>query len=538
MYLAQIEGRCSLQYTAEDEDRQQWLKEWIDPKNDGESYQHKKRETRLGSDNIYRIELKFPWRVFSNGGKDSIPRPVLGKNGIPFIPGSSIKGLFKRVCNSKQKKLYCGDENNPGCLRFHGAYPIGNWAKNITVTETKDGVKTTKVCYLIEDVVHPQQKRQIEKETTTSASALISFYEPTFSFEFSNVNENINWTEVESILHQALSRGLGGKTSTGYGFVDSPEYAKPTSSLYNNAEHIRLEGTGVSSKLINGQPEFRPNLFKATLRGHTIRLLSGLINDKLIDRYIDRLFGSTNNPGSLQLYWENKKKISFDKKGRKETNPTYKVEGILHICSQNTQEVSLIGLVIKFAFILGGFGKSWRRVSHEQFYKEYFQAQNKYDIGCHWKSLDEGWIDIKNSDDLGKFLGKVRNDFQKYLGSNPNYQPSNKWREVWHPDRVAVYSNVVQKSEVIELFHNEVFKYTPAIGGRNLGDKRPTAVSSVWHRMLPIGDGNYLEIVTLFHHARSDWKHKTQGNQLSNFIQELESAGLTLSWGSEPAENP
>ncbi len=66
-------------------------------------------------------------------------------------------------------------------------------------------------------------------------------------------------------------------------------------------------------------------------------------------------------------------------------------------------------------------------------------------------------------------------------------------------DLGLLYSN--PKSEAIELFHDPVFKYTPAIGGREYqppinGEERnspPTAVSSVWHRMLPIDDkGNYL----------------------------------------------
>jgi CRISPR-associated protein Cmr6 len=125
MYLAQIEGRCSLQYIAENEDRKTWLKEWVDPKQDGKPYT---RENNING-SIHCFEIKFPGRVFSNSGRDSILRPVMGKNGIPYIPGSSVKGLFRRVCNRQQKIDYCGDSDHPGKLRFHGAYPKGDWTK-------------------------------------------------------------------------------------------------------------------------------------------------------------------------------------------------------------------------------------------------------------------------------------------------------------------------------------------------------------------------------------------------------------------------
>lgn len=542
MYLAQIQGRCSLQYTAEDDDRQQWLKEWIDPKdgwieaNDkNRYYQHQSKGTGLGLDNIYRVEVKFPWRVFSNSGLDSIQRPVLGKNGIPYIPGSSIKGLFKRACNPKQRELYCGNEDNPGCLRFHGAYPIGDWAKKDRITERSNGQEIIKTIYLIEDVVHPQQKRQTANQEKTSASSLISFYKPTMSFEFSSSRKNIVWQEVKDILHKALSQGVGGKTSTGYGFANAPEYAQSGKALYKQAIHIQLEGTGVSSKLINGKPEFRPNLFKAVLRGHAIRLLSGLVNSELTDKTVDNLFGKTDCPGVLQIYWANPEQQTIDKPFRKVTNPTYKVNGTLHIYSPDPKKVVLINLIMQFAFVMGGFGKSWRRVSHEEFYQEYFQAQHKYDIGCHWKSLDKSWISVNSSGDLAAFIDRVRQGILDYLSLSLSPSHSSKLREAWEPNRVAVYSKVVTESQAIRLFHDDVFKHTPAIGGRNVGDERPTAVSSVWHRMLPLDDGkNYLEIVTLFHHDRSAWQHTTEKDQLSNFIQELKSAGLTLSWGSEP----
>jgi CRISPR-associated protein Cmr6 len=535
MYLAQIEGRCSLQYTAEDADRQQWIKEWVDPKQDGHPYQHSEQNIKLGKDgSMFRIQVNFPWRVFSNCGQDSILRPVLGKNGIPFIPGSSIKGLFRRVCDETQKILYCGDKEHPGLLRFHGAYPVGNWTAKCSVTRMENGQAVQNTYYLIEDLVHPQQKRQVEREDITSASALISLYKPTLIFEFSSTYKHIEWPEVEQLLQQALCRGIGGKTSTGYGFGSVPDYTQSSNELlYKEAFHIRLEGTGVSSKLLSGNPEFRPNIFKAVLRGHTCRLLAGVCqSEELVRSKVEHLFGSTKAPGQVQIYWEQSQQPRYDKAGRKASNPTYNTQGNLHFLAPPIEQ-EFINLVLRFAFIMGGFGKSWRRIAHEVFHKTYVKLPRKFDIGCHWKCFDSDWVNVRNVQELTAFLDSLQAGCTEYLQYN-SVQPLQRWREAWHRERVLVYSQVVSESQIVELFHDSLFKTTPAIGGRKPGDQRPTFVSSVWHRMLPIPNNQYLEIVTIFHGDRTPWKRQGT-DQLSPFIEAITSALeiTTPTWGDD-----
>lgn len=574
MYLAQIEGRCSLQYTAEDDDRQQWLKEWVDPKQDGQPYQHNENNFQLGvNGSKFCVRIKFPGRVFSNCGKDSILRPVLGKNGIPFIPGSSVKGLFKRVCNNEQKNQYCGNEEIPGKLRFHGAYPVGNWTGKSKVSVKENGQTVQKTCYLIEDLVHPQQNRQVEAEDITSASAFISFYQPTMIFEFSSADvadfvydyyllviaqllnnqylrvlnfhfhtlikqcQAINWQEVEQLLRQALSQGIGGKTSTGYGFAAPPDYAKSGSTLYQQALHISLEGTGVSSKLLSKKHEFRPNMFKAALRGHVCRLLAGIFNqEQLIKDKADELFGSTKAPGKVQIYWEQLGQPNYDTRGRKENNPTYSNRGVLHILS-SPDDKDFINHVLQFAFIMGGFGKSWRRIAHELFHKEYIQQERKFDIGCHWKCFaPSDWVNVQSAEDLKSFLASLESLCCSYLNLNgSSVQPLVRWRESWHPDRVLVYSNVVSESKIVHLFHDERFKTVTAVGGRKIvNGKKVLVTSSVWHRMLPLPNNQYLEIVTVFHGDRIPWK-RNNIDQLQPFIQEIKTKLdiTTSTWGDE-----
>jgi CRISPR-associated protein Cmr6 len=88
----------------------------------------------------------------------------------------------------------------------------------------------------------------------------------------------------------------------------------------------------------------------------------------------------------------------------------------------------------------------------------------------------------------------------------------------------------------IKLFHDPNFKTTEAIGGRKPHREHPdkinppTEVSCVWHRMLPIGKDQYLEIVTIFHGDRRLWKREGL-DQLKPFIKALKDRGLVFTWG-------
>jgi len=462
---------------------------------------------------------------------------MLGKNGIPFIPGSGVKGVFLRYCKKSDPALairYCGDKEpvTQGILRFHGAYPVGDWAGTMSRED-----KATH--YRLVDVVHPQENRQIGiDEKSTSAFALISFYQPKLVFEISSTEllSQEEWRNISMKLKSALRQGLGGKTSTGYGlpFI--------TKNQYNI--NLSLHGVGITPVLLTGEPEFRPNVFKATLRGHAKRLLGGCCqnqqDDKRVERKIGELFGNTQAPGKVEIYWELRNPLP-----KTDWQSTYDIRGDLHISAPDT-DVEFLKCLIKFAYTMGGFGKSWRRVWHKDFYNNLH-----YDklIGCYWKCEDSNWKkdisewinDIKTQKQLGEFLKNLENVCKNYFQvKEPQFL---NWREAWHKKRVAVYSQIVSQSQVIELFHNEIYKQTQAIGGRKTitrlknGREEETevlVVSSVWHRMLPIDNDQYLEIVTVFHGDRRQWQHKSQDDQLQPFIKNLKDRGLQLSWGQEP----
>jgi len=534
MYRAQVGGRCSLMFAGNNQDLERWKDEWVYPNPEQPRYQ--KKEPTLGLDGtIYRIKVEFPFRLLSNCGQDNIIRPIMSKDGIPYFSGSSVKGLFRRACNDIQAKQYCGDDENltPGTLgfRFHGAYPVGDWSGMHKIKVWEKGKEVTKVRYRMLDVVHPQQERQIGSANKGStALASVSLYKPTMIFEFSSANPDTNWKEVETIFWKAIALGVGGKTSTGYGFGGHND--QHPAVVPDSKTNVMLIGQGVSPTLRSGEAEFRPNLFKASLRGHFQRLLAGVFGDSSkpndrskLSKEVDRLFGSSSSPGAIQLFWEERKEVTYGQFG---ATQTFKADGILHINASRNEDVELMEQVLKFAFIMGGFGKSWRRASHQLFHETY----KKFEIGCHWElpRMDRSWMQIKSTADLKSFLEEIYQYYITQFGEGKAVALD--WRESWHPDRLLVYAVVTQKSKAITLFHDEIYKTTPAIGGKNPNDDRPKFNSSVWHRMLPIDDANFLEVITIFHGQHGVWKHQTKGDQLQNFMASLQEKGLSCIWGN------
>ena len=538
MYRAQVSGRCSLQYGRDNKDLERWTKEWVNPDNDRNAQplaQHS--EPVLGLDgNIYRMKAKFPWRVFTNGGDDSILRPALGKDGIPIVPGSGIKGVFERLSRThleqdvrEEIRRYCGDADHQGLLRFHRAYPTGDWAGTRQVSLGKYGHSETR--YRMVDVVHPQQAGQVEGKGSPKAIAIVSFFEPELIFELSCQPrlelDEAGWKRIEGLLKRALRPGLGGKTSSGYGLhlLPQDEYAI----------NLKLKGTGVSSLLRSDEPEFRPNLFKATLRGQASRLLSGVSSDeRAVKNAVNRLFGGPEGPGRVNIYWDTPSKPTFRTQG-KEGTPIYQATGTLRVDAKG-KDLAFCKQLLAFTYVMGGWGKSWRRAWHSGpsgWHPGFMPSYSSRAIGCHWEWLDSEVLEkpeFKTVDDLKQFLTQVHTDCKRYLSSSDSRCLS--WKETWNPKRLAVYAALTKDSKAIYLFHDDEFKTTPAIGGRTAGDLRPTSFSSVWHRMLP-GEKEYLEIVTLFHSDRKPWRREDK-DQLPIFIDVLKQNGLRQVYGDKP----
>lgn len=562
MFRAQVEGRCQLQSIDNyQENSKVWIREWT------KYYLHYKT-LKSGKpfptpppwkqlfqvkpphfpDNVYCREYTQNWRFLTNSGQDeTIARPVFGTKGYPFYPGSSMKGAFRRACENKtERERYCGRDRRdlskqdlanlpegtsatkPGILRFHGGYPTNADWSNTCI-----------------DIIHPQQDKQIKQDDSPDPKVQIALKNVTWRFGISSsalINEH-EWQRIWEIWERALSFGLGSRVSAGYGYFKGYSPKENQQLL-----EVHLRGSGVASKLLDGTPELRSNTFKASLRGHTLRLLGGMTNPKIAEQLTNQLWGrsdsnDSNNDevsatvGLLGVFFKEPEKYPFSKhyfkspKGKKTSIDRYNFEEstltlfLMSSCQDPQQRKQLLNVataIVQFAMLLGGFGKSWRRIDHHKFYHEYVEGNppSKPAIGCHWEfceTSNEFYVPINQLTDVGTFIDQVRETIcnwakeQLSLGN----EVASKWREAWFRDRfqnngVQVWGRIAQSekdSQAVKWFHfpyqktnQETYSIKKNFAGKT-GKNAKTG--RIWHRMYPRYQngkltGEYVELLTLF----------------------------------------
>lgn len=492
MYRAQVEGRCQLQRiykrseleeiaSAENIQPEQysirWKNQWLEACGEGSSPLDL-FETSIEEPNPCQTkEYTISWRFVTNGGQDDgIIRPVIGAYGLPFYPGSSMKGAFCKACSDEQKQRYqlTKDQDTPSLLRFHGGYPISeNWKENLV------------------DIVHPQQGWQVKtlelskKPQGESGFALISLYQPTIKFGISSLSKTTDWEEIWQIWEKALGYGIGCRTSSSYG---------QSNQISNDVLYqAKLHGQGIASKLLSGELEFRPNIFRAAIRGHALRIFGGL-KQSLAEDIVDELFGGIRSKkekvGLLGMSFHLDDPADWHSKD--ETN-TYDVTGTLRwILSQESiliiekhrqLLIKLVEKLTQFAMLLGGFGNSWRRADHRIFYSKY----TKHLIGCHWKWVETDKNIVHNLADATTLIQDVIDTAKQWMElrfPNSSSQESvgltdieerqktkglilrsvrekpqslETWREAWRTDNVQVWGKVAKdanSSTIISWLHS------------------------------------------------------------------------------------
>lgn len=511
MFRAQIEGRCEIQRLVPGKPRQQaykWIEEWI------EGAAKEKPEFGKG---VQTKEYQITWRFVSNSGQDEgVIRPVIGAKGWPYYPGASMKGAFLRACTSAEAIAYCGGEiveegitkTKPGILRFHGGYPKDDsWMEGNLV-----------------DVVHPQENWQVTGENYGKHNAFIqiSLYKPTLVFGISSIRELSpeKWLEIWTIWERAIARGIGSRVSAGYG--------QPNLRRSNLILNVGLKSQGIASQLINKTGEFRPNMFKAALRGNTIRLLSGVTDETTAQTLTKELWGGLAGKdgaivGLLGITFRSTELEMDSYRYGNNTMPTYEllngtlnILGMRDISEKEQKNLKLfVTQLVKFTLLLGGFGKSWRRVDHRLFFPDYLNNNANPIIGCHWQFSqvsEKLYCPVTRLNDLTVFLDKIYNKVIKEwvkLRGQALSRTVSIYREAWHPEKVQVWARIAQNnldSEAIEWFHGPFAKNASIKGTELTGSIGQ--IGQIWHRMYPhyvankegilTATGKYVEILTIF----------------------------------------
>ncbi|MEH1932142.1 MAG: hypothetical protein V7L14_00075 [Nostoc sp.] len=532
MFQAPVTGRGQIQYIQHPEKSQRWVDEWV------EAAATNSPQFRS---NVKTKEYKITWRFVSNSGQDDdIIRPVIAAKGFPYYPGASMKGGFLRCCNPQEAQRYCGsqissNETQPGILRFHGAYPKDDsWCDQPLI-----------------DVVHPQQDWQVKNSQSHSAFLQISLYKPTLIFGISSTIklEDSEWETIWNIWDKAIERGIGSRVSAGYG--------QPINHRETKLITVNLKGQGLASQLIDKSGEFRPNMFKAALRGHTLRLFSGMTDENTAEELTKELWGGfagangaivgnlgiAFNPVNLEL-----DEFIYNNNIRM---PVYQLDvGTLHIlcmgkfADEYKKELkTLITQILKFSMLLGGFGKSWRRIDHRRFFPEYLENGNKPMIGCHWEFTNQSnnyYFPVNNINHITNIIDGVQKAVNNWLilkGKTASNQV-NSWRESFHPQKVQVWGRIAQDEDdslAVRWFHGN-YQGSQSIKGSRLTGRMGN-IGRIYHRMYPhyfktssnemIRQKNqvkkYVELLTIFLDRNDE---KTQG-----FLSFLATTEFTKLWG-------
>ena len=553
------------------QDSETWVDEWMKGVNT------KSNSTNAG---LSKESYDISWRFVSNSGQDpTIISPVIGTGGLPFYPGSSMKGAFRAACEQAEPRYiksrgrqlggkelanyYCGtksqsakhnqsetvtksaQDSEPGILRFHGGYPINpNWHEKLV------------------DLVHPQQHRQvgIKDSGSSSAFAQISLYKPTLEFAISSSKikpDDEEWQTIWQLWEEALARGIGCRVSAGYG--------QPQKQLSKAFYSIEVKGEGGASKALDDSGEFRPNIFKAAIRGHTLRIFGGLTNAKKAEDLVEKLFGGIQGAGGtvglLGINFQAKQEPDIGEFYGGYDEPTYEVTGKLNWSLNrevSTEEeealLKLISYLTRFAMLLGGFGKSWRRADHYLFYKQYYEGdKDKALIGCQWRwfnqSLNEEILEVNGLNKVGPFLDQVRAVAQEWMqihDSKVQFGTTAKgWREIWHPKNVQVWGREAESDKdcvAIHWFHGAYYKgdltyqsikqtqLTGYVKGQD------NAISRIWHRMYPQvpvknNDEKFFELLTFFPVIFEKSKDFEKSKAFEEFLASNRS-GFKKLWGN------
>lgn len=538
MYQAQIAGRCQVQRLADLRNSTQTQQQAYDWTNQWQGGCDERTVPTFGADTQVK-EYQFNWRMVTNSGQDAgVIRPVIGGRGWAYFPGSSMKGAFvracRRLCDSATVLRYCGGsgkdgEMHPGILRFQGGYPTdAQWLDDSMV-----------------DVVHPQEDWQVKDQASHSALIQVSLYRPKFQFGISSteVLGAQDWDRIWEIWQAALAKGIGSRVSAGYGQVSTHGDSKLLL--------VGLQGQGLASQRIDKSGEFRPNMFKAALRGHTRRLFSGITDDATAEYVTKQLWGGFLGSqgavvGLLGVAAPSLRELDAYRYGKNNVMPTYATDDlaltILMMKEVSEEQKKELGKftkqLIQFSMLLGGFGKSWRRIDHRLFFPQYLN--NKPMIGCHWQfvegSLKAYYIPInREMTNITAFLNSFQNTLKNlsiYTNAPQKKPPQGNLREAWQKGRVQVWGRIAQDdgdSLAVKWFHG------PYLGSQTIYKSELTGrmgrISRIWHRMYPryrkkdetlIATSEYVELLTIFPNREGN---NTEVQKTKDFLKSLADSG-------------
>jgi CRISPR-associated protein Cmr6 len=487
-----------------------------------------------------------------NVGENFQQLPTLPLNG--YIPASTIRGIVRAWANRRPEikgrmlELLGYQDNDekitPGRIEFFDAWP--EEPHQLTL-----------------DIVNPQESFQVfhkDKPTPLSFYTLGDGKEPIkFTVAIRGISGKVTGEEVTEVwewVEQALSLyGVGSRTASGYGVVKN--ISRPTTKILNDPNFVtkifdfNLYSQGCYGVESGKNVVLRPSHWRGWLRSWLLRFLLGVMSKDDAIRTLGELMGALepdSSKGCIRLkmiegnIWAE----------RSNSQPAfYTWQGKLSITAPkepNDILNKIILPIIRFAVMVGGVGRGWRRPLHifvmnngrEATRGSYLELRHKVKLKTGETKSKLFDLSIKPNDwqDLyNNWLDAVRIFW-------PNrYKPGNNPKaEVFSPTTCAVYlvpgpgENPINTNDYdweftkpldtrgdgMELIYRPEYKRKKEVGGLAAGGGGESECSWVSIRRLnipnPDEDVDCQEVVCLFMGGET----VGNGHLRSQFLQDLQ----------------
>lgn len=279
-----------------------------------------------------------------------------------YIPGSGIRGIVRTWAKQRPEiklRMYEllgvqeSDRITPGKIEFLDAWP-------------EEATKLTL------DIVNPQEKFQVLHEGQSTPLSLYTLgdgEEPiALTVAIRGIPGKATASEVEEVwgwVQQALTLyGVGSRTASGYGAIASPDVKPkphPNDSVKTFDFTLYSQGCyGANTQ----EPELRPVHWRGWLRSWVLRFLLGVMSEQDAQTTLSELFGTlepNSRKGCVRLQMV-KGNVWGEFSGN---SPTfYSWKGKLQISAPKDILNKIILPIIRFAVMVGGVGRGWRRPLH------------------------------------------------------------------------------------------------------------------------------------------------------------------------------
>lgn len=336
-----------------------------------------KRTEMLASHPLLDVEFASPVRVGGLRGFLDTLLPVFHPvYGVPYIPASTLKGIFrawaeKNWQNAKvDRVLGPRDCTSLGTVQFFDAFP-------------------TKPCLDL-DVVTPNWSWNGVQEVKYKAAphVFLVMNKPTLKIGVAatSIGNEKDVKCVSAYLKEALACGLGSRTSAGYGRVANRPTTLPKGLVRGFSFKMETQGMyGADPRT----PEFRTTAVRGILRYWFRAIALGIYSLKWCKHLEAELFGSIETDfqdldkakpteGAIRL------SVNLTSSPTDKSAAPFKYKGEIYLESKDSQYLEVAEKLLILASHLSGVGRGSRRPLHEN--------SGRW-RGCFWR-LTEHQCDI------------------------------------------------------------------------------------------------------------------------------------------------